>query len=127
MTTADFSISNTSLENRYITSVITSYKQLSCTEVNDRLTHTEAETLLNELQYWAGQFCHDEAHTLNKALSDMKRLQVRVWTEIDESLSWLSRAKSDPRNAEEHIQIAMKLLSRWQDRGGRIGNASSEN
>lgn len=101
----------------------TEYAPFSYSEIGDRLTNTEAERLLGEMLVWAGQFHHEEARSLQSALSDMNRLLTRVWTEIDESLARLSHAKRDPSHTDEHIQVAMEYLSRWQDRRGRVGNA----
>lgn len=87
-----------------------------------KVTNTEARELVSKLRRWAGQFQHPEARQLDTALEDLERCFVRVWTEIDETLSRLSLMKRDPDSAEEHLRIAMSYLHRWQDRGGRIGN-----
>jgi hypothetical protein len=88
-----------------------------------KMTNTEARAIVAELIGWAGQFQHPKAQTLLGALTDVERLFVHAWTEIDEALTRLSLMGSDPPRAEEHLQVAMSYLHRWQDRGGRVGNA----
>lgn len=85
-------------------------------------TSNDARYLIGELKTWVNQFEHEDALTLGNALNDIERLFVRVWTEIDESLSCLSDGKRNPHRLGENLNAAMKYLGRWQDRGGRIGN-----
>jgi hypothetical protein len=87
-----------------------------------KTTNREAREVVGKLRRWARQFDHPDARNLVSALDDVEMLFVAVWTEIDESLTRLSLMKEDPAHAAEHLQVAMKYLHRWQDRGGRIGN-----
>jgi hypothetical protein len=69
-----------------------------------------AREILSDLLAWA----HEElpnparAETVD-ALQHLSGLLTTGWTEVDEALAAMSRA--------------MRYLHRWQDRGGRIGNA----
>lgn len=95
-------------------------------ELGDKLTNTEARRLVCEVRSWARQYDAPDARALVEAMDGMERLFVRVWTEIDESLCLLdfaSRAKT-PERAIEQRATAMSYLHRWQDRSGRMGNAS---
>ena len=94
--------------------------------LDDRMTSTEARTLVDDLKAWVRQFDHPEALKLESSLNDVKRLFVRVNTEIDEALARLSRIENaPPEQAKAHLEVAVSLLHRWQDRGGRIGNAGA--
>lgn len=88
-----------------------------------KVTNTEAKKLVREVRAWAEQIQHDDARALCDAMDDMEKLFVRVWTEIDESLQLLSAMNGNPERDAKHLAAALKLLNRWQDRGGRIGNA----
>lgn len=87
-----------------------------------KVTNTEAMKLVSEVRKWAAQFEHDDAKALCGAMDDMKKLFIRVWTEIDESLLSLSAMNGKPEMDAKHLADAMGCLNRWQDRGGRIGN-----
>lgn len=93
----------------------------------DKVTNTEAQRLLCELRAWVDQFQHPEAVSLRRSIKDLEKLFSVVWTEIDESLTLLSLAQrvgaTDPARAEDYRLTAMGYLHRWQDRGGRMGNA----
>ncbi|MBN9405817.1 MAG: hypothetical protein J0I00_10385 [Burkholderiales bacterium] len=93
-----------------------------------KMTNTEARRLIGELQCWVEQFNHPDARKLGEALDDVERLFIRVWTEIDEALSQLIHAdylesKGHHAAAIEARKFAMDYMHRWQDRGGKIGNA----
>lgn len=92
----------------------------------DAVTNTQAELLISELREWLVQFSAPEAFALLDAVRDIERLFSKVWTEIDEALVLLRMADRDESlgDAEKHRAVAMKLLHRWQDRGGRIGNVA---
>ena len=89
-----------------------------------KVTNTEAQALVSKLRRWSCQFNHPEANELSTALKDVERCFDSVCTEIDEALTRLMLMKSDPERADEHLQIALEYLHRWQDRGGRMGNAA---
>lgn len=102
------------------------YTPLEGPDGQERLTNTEAERLVSEIRDWAGQFQHEspDAFALCDAMGDLQRLFVRASTEIDEALLRLKLMTLQPRQADEHLGIARKYLNRWQDRGGRCGNAN---
>lgn len=85
-------------------------------------TSKDARYLIGELKTWVNQFEHEDALTLRNALDDIVRLFVRVWTEIDESLVRLRFGQRSQDAIDANINLAIKYLRRWQDRGGRIGN-----
>lgn len=94
--------------------------------LGERLTNTEARQLVDNLAAWAAQFDHPEAVKLASSLSDVKRLFIRVSTEIDEALTRLSLMEdANSEQAREHQHVAMGYLHRWQDRRERIGNAGA--
>lgn len=101
------------------------HERMTPTWAGGKVTNTEARELVSKLRRWAGQFHHPEAHTLSAALEDVERCFSCVWTEIDEALSRIHLMKQDPRNATEHLGVALSYLRRWQDRGGRIGNVDA--
>lgn len=102
-------------------------ERIGATWMGDKVTNTEARKLIEELQAWAAQFHHPEALKLQDSLRDLERLFTTVWTEIDEALWMLGLAQtieaSKPEQAREYRETAMSYLHRWQDRGGRVGNA----
>ena len=51
----------------------------------------------------------DVANAFHECLYELNALLVTGWTEVDEALQCL--------------HIAERYLSRWQGRGGRVGNA----
>lgn len=117
------------MANEISTSFEIPHKPLTFTPIGeswngDKVTTTEAKRLTMELLEWASQFDNPDAKQLCEALRGFDRLFVRVWTEIDESLLRLAliNLEKRPHDAAEHIAAARKYLSRWQDRGGRIGN-----
>lgn len=87
-------------------------------------TNTEAKRLVSELRDWAQSNDHPDAVKLDAALGDVERLFQSVWTVVDESLCQLRHAQLSPTAAAESIEKAMRMMHRWQDRNGRIGNAS---
>ncbi len=93
----------------------------------EKVTSTQARNLVADLRAWAAQFHHPEALKLQEALGDLDRLFTTVGTEIDEALCMLSLADAvqarDPEQARVYRDNAMSYLYRWQDRGGRLGNA----
>lgn len=95
-----------------------------------KMTDREMDRLIGKLRSWVLQFNHPEALELQGAFDDLERLRVRVWTEIDESLLQLhslrSRMEREARLQEvdrEQLGHVFRHLNRWQDRGGRCGNA----
>lgn len=88
-----------------------------------KMTNTEARRIVADLRGWARQFNHEDARNLDAALEDIEALFVCVWTEIDESLTRILLAGEDHADREKHIAVALSYLHRWQDRGGRVGNA----
>lgn len=90
-----------------------------------KVTNTEAKRIVRQVRSWAAQFDNDDAKDLCEAMDDIEKLFTRVWTEIDESLFRLTLMgrTSAPEKDVEHLAVALQLLHRWQDRGGRIGNA----
>ncbi len=94
-----------------------------------KLTDREMDRLIGKLRSWVLQFNHPEALELQDAFDDLEALRVRVWTEIDESLSWLHSHRSSmeregrlQERGRERLAVVFKYLNRWQDQGGRCGN-----
>lgn len=101
------------------------FKRIGNSWEGDKVTNTEARRLVAEVHKWASQFHHEDVKSLCAAMDDMDKALIRVSTEIDESLSrlHLMAHQKDLQKADEHRKIAMEYLNRWQDRGGRAGNA----
>jgi hypothetical protein len=99
-------------------------------EPGSKLTDREMDRLIGKLRAWILQFDHPEALALRSAFDDLEAMRVRVWTEIDESLVWLHSHQSSMEREgrlqerdRERLAVVFKYLNRWQDRGGRCGNA----
>ena len=95
-----------------------------------KMTDREMDRLIGKLRSWVLQFNHPEALELQGAFDDLERLRVRVWTEIDESLYYLHSHRSSMEREgrlqerdRERLAVVFMCLNRWQDRGGRCGNA----
>ena len=84
----------------------------------DKVTHTEAIKLVKNMQGWAGQFNHREALALQDAMDDLEILFMRVWTEIDQSLTRIKSMRPTAKADKEHRDAAMHYLERWQDHDG---------
>ncbi|WP_338497612.1 hypothetical protein [Delftia tsuruhatensis] len=101
------------------------FTRVGATWKGEPVTNTQAKLLISQLREWLLQFQAPEAFALLDAVQDFERLFAQVWTEIDESLSLLHRANlaQDPETTAKHLSFVAERLHRWQDRGGRIGNA----
>ena len=106
-----------------------SYTPLEGLDGCERLTNTEATRVTSEIVTWASQFRNEssDAFVLCDAMRDIERLFVQVWSEIDEALWRLRLMEMQPADAAEHLAVARRYLNRWQDRGGRCGNATIPN
>lgn len=91
-------------------------------------TIDSAERMVASLRRWVGENVPTEqADPMIEALETLAKTLTWGWTEVDEALACLSRAKRAMADGQEEcaadaFSVGVGLLHRWQGRNGRIGN-----
>lgn len=94
---------------------------------------THMNAIVKMLTTWAKTepFAEETRTALLKALRDLESLHTTQWTYVDESQFRLrctlrSLKNGGVENAIAHVEAADRMLSKWQARGGMVGNCVPE-